>query len=125
MRLVQARGGSREPRLPWGRALFLAVALSACSAGGLGAYWPSHGLRPDVINQKDLSSFWRQQVYQPDGKVVVVFLGTSCVRPDISLEAVRQCLPACRVFQLGLRSQRPSWPTTSCVGKGQHGSGRS
>src|SRR5580704_6820271 len=102
MPLVQSQEWeSKAPKLPWGRALFLAIALFACSTGGLEAYWRAQGVRPQVPDSVDLWSYWRRQVYEPAGGVLV-FLGTSRVRADIDLETLSRALPAFRSVQLGV-----------------------
>jgi len=93
-----ARGA---PPIDWRRILLLAACLFAGSVGGLEAFWRGQGFRPSVTDSKDLWYFWRQQVYRPDGKVVVL-LGSSRINADISLETMRRCLPGFRVVQLGV-----------------------
>lgn len=106
MPLVQSQGRSpkresKAPKLPWGRALFFATVLFACSAGGLEAYWRAQGVWPQVPDSVALWSYWRRQVYEPAGSVLV-FLGTSRVRADIDLETLSHALPAFRCVQLGV-----------------------
>jgi hypothetical protein len=81
----------------------------ALSTGVVEAYWRSQGCRPTVQDSKDLWYFWRQSAYRADGKVIV-FLGTSRIVADVSLDSVRKSLPDYRVVQLGLGGAE------SCIG---------
>jgi hypothetical protein len=101
------RGGC--PSLPWMRVTLCAVALWVTTTACLEVYCRGRGYRPHVTDSKDLWYFWRQRVYRDDGKVIV-FLGTSRIMADISLEAMRDRLPEYRAIQLGLNEAH------SCVG---------
>lgn len=66
------------------------------------------GFRPsviDAIGRSELWYFWRQRVYGNDGKVVVL-VGTSRMTSDVSLDALKACLPGHRVVQLGLNGTK-------------------
>jgi hypothetical protein len=103
---VQSQGRSQEfesnaPTLRWSRVLCLAIGLFAGSVGGLEGYWRERGVRPHVAESRDLWSFWRRQVYEPSGRVLV-FLGTSRVRADVDLETLSYAAPRFRSVQLGV-----------------------
>jgi hypothetical protein len=95
--------------LPGLRVVLLALVLSAATMAGVDGYWRAEGYRPNVADSKDLWYFWRQRVYRDDGKVIV-FLGTSRILADISLETMDDCLPEYRTIQLGLNGAE------SCIG---------
>jgi hypothetical protein len=96
-------------KLPWLRVALLAFGLLAASIAGLEGYWRVKGYRPNVTDSKDLWCFWRRRVYRDDGKIIV-FLGTSRILADISLETMQDCLPEYRTIQLGINGAK------SCVG---------
>jgi hypothetical protein len=100
---------SRIPRLPWGSVFLLAAACFATLVLGLETYSRAQGFRPTVSETLGLWYFWRQQVYPPDGKVIVL-AGTSRVSADISLATMRECLPDYRIVQLGIPGP------ASCIG---------
>jgi hypothetical protein len=95
--------------LPWLRVWMLAVMVFAGSVGSLEAYWRSQGFRPTVADSMDLWHFWRQRVDRDDGKVIV-FLGSSRITADISIDTMRECLGNYRVVQLGMSG------AVSCIG---------
>jgi hypothetical protein len=92
---------SRAPCLRWRRVILLALAFSACSVGALELNLRGHGYLPNVSGSMDLWHFWRQRVYRSDGKVVV-FLGSSRIAADISIETLECLLPGYRFVQLGI-----------------------
>jgi hypothetical protein len=65
-----------------------------------GLEWLSriHRVGPTVSQTMGLWYFWRQQINRTDGKVIV-FIGTSRVAADVSLDTIRECLPGYRVIQ--------------------------
>lgn len=96
---------SRAPQLSWGCIFLVAFALFVASGSGLEAYWRARGVRPNVPDSVELWSFWRGRVYGPSRKVLV-FLGTSRVRSDVSLENLSRALPGIRSVQLGISGDR-------------------
>ncbi len=107
--LVVGGAATGVPALPWFKVGLLALLLFAASLGSIEAYWRGCGFQPSVPESQDLWYFWRQRVYRPDGKVIVL-AGTSRIRADISLRTMRECLPDYRIVQLGLNG------ADSCVG---------
>src|ERR1700732_1553151 len=90
--LTRTRSSSTAPMLPWLRVVLLASLLAAGSICSLDAHWRSAGFRPTVPDGMDLWYFWRQQVDGNNGKVIV-FLGSSRITADISIETLHECLP--------------------------------
>jgi hypothetical protein len=101
--------GGSPPALPWLRICVLAIAVFGASLGCLEAFWRMRGFEPTVSDSKDLWYFWRQRLHKSDGRVIV-FLGTSRIKADISIEIIQECLPNYRVVQLGLNGP------VSCIG---------
>jgi hypothetical protein len=100
---------SDAPSLAWGRVLVLTIALAACSVTGLEVFCQAQGYRPSVPDSMELWYFRRQQVDRANGKVLV-FLGSSRIMADISLDALRESLPDYRIVQLGMSG------AVSCIG---------
>jgi hypothetical protein len=91
----------RAPALPWLWTWLCALLAVAASLGSLEAFWRDRGFRPNVPDSFDLWAYHRAQVVGGDPKLLVA-IGTSRVRSDISPKAVADCLPGYRLVQLGL-----------------------
>jgi hypothetical protein len=88
------------PALPWAQVWATAAILFASFFGGIEAFWRGRAVESTVSDSKELWRFWRQRVYQDDGKVLVL-LGTSRIRADIALPVLeRDC--GLRCVQLGV-----------------------
>jgi hypothetical protein len=94
-------GSGGAPASRWLVTWLLALLLVITAVGSLEAYWRREGFLPGVPETNELWYFWRQQVYQPDGKVIVL-LGTSRMNADISLATLHRCLPTYRTVQLAV-----------------------
>jgi hypothetical protein len=96
-----ANQAPRAPALPWFWTWLCALLAVATSLGSLEAFWRDRGFRPKVRDSFDLWAYHRSQVVGGDPSLLVA-IGTSRIRSDISPAAVSDCLPGFRLVQLGL-----------------------
>jgi hypothetical protein len=82
----------------------LAGAIFVASIGGLEAFFRSSGFRATVADGPDLWYFWRQRADRNDGRVVVL-LGTSRMKADVSPRTLEQAL-GMRAVQLAVGGTR-------------------
>jgi hypothetical protein len=97
------------PAIPLLRVWLLVIVAFMASFGSLEAFWRNQGCRPSAQDSKDLWRFWRRSVYCSNGRVLV-FLGTSRIMADVSLDSAHDVLPDYRLVQLGLSGAE------SCIG---------
>jgi hypothetical protein len=89
------------PTLPWARVLAVAVAGFLAAITGLEASWRIFSFRPNVEDSTDLWAYHRSRVVGGDPKIVVA-IGTSRIRADLSLGALAEYAPGYRFAQLGV-----------------------
>jgi hypothetical protein len=107
---VQSHGFSSDaPHVPWMLIWLIVPLIFGGTAASLEVFWRAVGYAPSVRDSADLWYFWRERV-STDSPKIVVLLGTSRIRSDISLDAMREQLPGYDVVQLGLSGPQ------SCVG---------
>jgi hypothetical protein len=97
------------PHIPWVRVWVVVPLIFLTAGASLETIWRVIGYPPSVRDSAELWYFWRKRVRADDHKIVVL-LGTSRIRADISLETLRNELPGYDVVQLGLNGPM------SCIG---------
>ena len=77
------------------------------SVGSLEAFWRDRRFKPRVSDSKELWHYWRERVSHDDEHVIVL-LGTSRLKADISLDTLRARLPGYQLIQLAISEAQSS-----------------
>jgi hypothetical protein len=100
-----ASGSSNRPirvsAVPWLLTWIVSVLVFAICVGSLEIFWRSRGYRLNVPDSIALWAYHRTRVVGDDPKIIVA-IGTSRARADISPEVMTECLPGYRFVQLGI-----------------------
>jgi len=86
---------------PWVRIWLVAVLIAGTSIASVEILARHRGHKPDVPDSLSLWTYHRMRVVGRDPKLIVA-IGTSRIRTDISPEVVSESLPGFRLIQLGL-----------------------
>lgn len=87
------------PRAPLVRVLFCATLAIIIAATGLELTWRALGYKPSVSDSRELWSYYRQTVYHPSRRVIVL-LGTSRMQCGVVTDLLRREFPRYRVVEL-------------------------
>jgi hypothetical protein len=87
--------------VPWLLTWIVSVLVFAICVGSLEIFWRSRGYRLNVPDSIALWAYHRTRVVGDDPKIIVA-IGTSRARADISPEVMTECLPGYRFVQLGI-----------------------
>jgi hypothetical protein len=98
---------SAYARLPWVRVAVLMAVVFATSLAGLEASWRKLGHRPHVSDSVLLWAYHRSRIVGGDSKVIVA-IGTSRVRADLSPDVIAETFPRHQFVQLGINGASSS-----------------
>jgi hypothetical protein len=102
-----AYSADRIPQGSWARTWIAALCLAVLIVAGLESWWRHDGYRASIVDDADLWSLFREQVYGRDGKKAVVLLGASRIQLDIATDEFRRLFPQYHLVQLAIDGRHP------------------
>ncbi|NOR68920.1 MAG: hypothetical protein GQ532_04375 [Methylomarinum sp.] len=70
-------------------------------------YWRNHGHHPTIVDDKNLWSFHREQVYSTETQKAVVLVGKSRIQMGVDTQLFRETFPKYKLIQLAIPGQAP------------------